>query len=52
MEPGAVFWHVVRFRLFEFDLQTAELSKDGGKLKLQEQPFRVLVLLLGSFANK
>ncbi|HEY1217125.1 MAG TPA: winged helix-turn-helix domain-containing protein, partial [Bryobacteraceae bacterium] len=46
MEPGAVFSHLVRFGLFELDLQTAELSKNGRKLKLQEQPFRLLALLL------
>jgi DNA-binding winged helix-turn-helix (wHTH) protein len=46
MEPGAVFSRLVRFGLFELDMQTAELSKNGRKLKLQEQPFRLLALLL------
>jgi TolB-like protein/DNA-binding winged helix-turn-helix (wHTH) protein len=36
----------VRFGLFEVDLRTSELRKSGVKIKLQEQPFRVLVTLL------
>jgi len=36
----------IRFGLFEADLQTGELRKNGLKIKLQEQPFRVLTLLL------
>ena len=36
----------IRFGLFEADLQSGELRKDGLKIKLQEQPFRVLTLLL------
>jgi len=36
----------VRFDSFEVDLQAGELLKDGRKIKLQEQPFRVLFLLL------
>ena len=36
----------VRFGLFEVDLQAGELRKNGHKIKLQEQPFRVLSLLL------
>src|SRR4051794_37148869 len=46
MESGAVFSHLVRFGPFELGLQTAELSRNGRKLKLQEQPFRLLRLLL------
>jgi TolB-like protein/DNA-binding winged helix-turn-helix (wHTH) protein/Flp pilus assembly protein TadD len=37
---------IVRFGLFEVDLRAAELRKNGVKIKLQEQPFRVLVALL------
>jgi DNA-binding winged helix-turn-helix (wHTH) protein/tetratricopeptide (TPR) repeat protein len=37
---------VVRFGLFEADLRCAELRHRGAKLKLQEQPFRVLALLV------
>jgi TolB-like protein/DNA-binding winged helix-turn-helix (wHTH) protein/Tfp pilus assembly protein PilF len=36
----------VRFGLFEVDLRAAELRKNGAKIKLQEQPFRVLAILL------
>jgi Tol biopolymer transport system component/DNA-binding winged helix-turn-helix (wHTH) protein len=36
----------VRFGLFELDLHSGELSKNGRKSKLQDQPFRVLNLLL------
>src|SRR5260370_3138099 len=37
---------VVRFDVFEVDLRAGELRKEGRLLKLQEQPFRVLSLLL------
>ena len=37
---------LVRFGVFELDLNTGELRRNGRKLKLQEQPFRVLSLLL------
>src|SRR5215467_13799192 len=36
----------VRFGLFELDLRAGELRKNGIKIKLQEQPFRILVSLL------
>jgi len=36
----------VRFGLFEVDLRACELRKNGVKIKLQEQPFRILVSLL------
>src|SRR5579864_8376869 len=36
----------VRFDVFEVDLRAGELLKEGQKIKLQEQPFRVLSLLL------
>src|SRR6516162_3357935 len=35
-----------RFDSFEVDLRTGELRKGGHRIKLQEQPFRVLSLLL------
>jgi Tol biopolymer transport system component/DNA-binding winged helix-turn-helix (wHTH) protein len=38
--------HVVRFGVFEVDLQSGELRKSGLKIKLQEQPFQVLSMLL------
>lgn len=37
---------VVRFGVFEVDPQAAELRKQGRRIKLQEQPFQILVLLL------
>src|SRR4051812_21507602 len=37
---------LVRFGLFELDLTTSDLWKNGRKLKLQEQPARLLNLLL------
>jgi hypothetical protein len=36
----------VRFGLFELDLAQGVLTKEGRKIKLQEQPFRVLSILL------
>jgi DNA-binding winged helix-turn-helix (wHTH) protein len=35
-----------RFGLFEVDLVSGELRKDGSRIRLQEQPFRVLAMLL------
>ncbi|MGE5724610.1 MAG: winged helix-turn-helix domain-containing tetratricopeptide repeat protein [Acidobacteriota bacterium] len=37
---------IVQFGVFELDLQRAELRKQGVKIKLQEQPLRVLRVLL------
>jgi len=37
---------VLRFGLFQVDIREGELHKNGVKLKLQEQPFQVLCLLL------
>jgi Tol biopolymer transport system component/DNA-binding winged helix-turn-helix (wHTH) protein len=37
---------VVRFGLFEADLSAGELRRQGHKIKLQDQPFQVLALLL------
>lgn len=37
---------VVRFGLFEVDLHNGELRKQGVKVKLQEQPFQILITLL------
>ena len=36
----------VRFGVFEADLRTGELRKNGGLVRLQAQPFRVLALLI------
>jgi DNA-binding winged helix-turn-helix (wHTH) protein len=37
---------IVRFSIFEVDLQTGELRQRGHKIRLQEQPFQVLAALL------
>lgn len=37
---------IVRFGLFEADLAQGELRKNGAKVRLQEQPFQILALLL------
>jgi DNA-binding winged helix-turn-helix (wHTH) protein len=37
---------VVRFGIFEIDLATGELRRKGLKIRLQEQPFQVLRMLL------
>jgi len=36
----------VRFGPFELDLRTAELRKDGRRIRLQDQPFQILLMLL------
>jgi TolB-like protein/DNA-binding winged helix-turn-helix (wHTH) protein/tetratricopeptide (TPR) repeat protein len=36
----------IRFGVFEVDLQARELRKQGFKVKLQEQPFQILSMLL------
>jgi DNA-binding winged helix-turn-helix (wHTH) protein len=37
---------VIRFGVFEVDLQARELRKRGMRIKLQDQPFQVLITLL------
>jgi DNA-binding winged helix-turn-helix (wHTH) protein len=37
---------MVRFGTFELDVRAGELRKDGVKIRLQEQPFRILAMLL------
>jgi len=36
----------LRFSVFEVDLQSGELRKQGVKLKLQDQPFQILAALV------
>jgi DNA-binding winged helix-turn-helix (wHTH) protein len=36
----------LRFGPFEFDVRAGELTKNGSKIRLQEQPFQVLRMLL------
>jgi len=38
--------NLVRFGIFEVDLRAGELRRNGSKVKLQEQPFKVLAMLL------
>ena len=38
----------VRFGPFELDLRGGELCKDGRRIRLQEQPFQILRMLLES----
>jgi len=38
--------HSARFGVFELDLRAGELHKQGLKVRLQEQPFQVLAMLL------
>jgi eukaryotic-like serine/threonine-protein kinase len=40
-----------RFGVFEVDLLAREVRKNGRRIKLQDQPFRVLALLLESHPN-
>src|SRR5260370_42335029 len=46
MQPSRSSPMVVRFGSFEADLEAAELRKRGRKVPLQDQPFKVLALLL------
>src|SRR5580698_6433199 len=42
-EPAAT---ILRFGVFEADVQTGELTKHGKRIRLQEQPFQLLAMLL------
>jgi DNA-binding winged helix-turn-helix (wHTH) protein len=44
--PGNRPGGIARFGVFELDLASGQLSKNGRKLRLQEQPLQVLALLL------
>ncbi len=44
--PGNQSGRVARFGVFELDYSSGELRKNGAKLRLQEQPLQVLILLL------
>src|SRR5262245_1734312 len=37
---------IVRFGTFEFDVRAGELRKSGARIRLQEQPLRILEMLL------
>lgn len=44
--PSRNGFHTVRFGEFEADLQSGEIRKSGNRIKLQDQPFKVLQVLL------
>lgn len=46
MLPAAEREGTLRFQGFELDLRSGEISKSGRKIRLQVQPFRILVILL------
>src|ERR1039458_5897253 len=46
VKPVSSSAEVIRFGVFEVDAVTGELRKHGLRIKLQEQPFQVLCLLL------
>src|SRR5712672_4310322 len=46
MGTPATSARIVRFGIFEVDLNALELRKNGLRLKLSEQPFQILVMLL------
>src|SRR5579859_36693 len=46
MGQSATNPRIVQFGLFELDLDARELRKSGIRVKLQEQPFQILAMLL------
>src|SRR5215469_8028679 len=46
MAPHATNPRIVQFGLFELDLDAGELRKSGVRVRLQEQPFQILAVLL------
>lgn len=46
MNPSMVSDEILRFGIFEVDLRSGELRKNGAKVKIQELPFRALKVLL------
>jgi DNA-binding winged helix-turn-helix (wHTH) protein len=46
MMPPPTTSRLIRFGTFEVDLRTGELHRKGLKIKLQEQPFQILTMLL------
>jgi eukaryotic-like serine/threonine-protein kinase len=46
MEPAVLSANIFRFGLFEADAVSATLTRKGVRVKIQDQPFRVLTLLL------
>ena len=48
---GSAASRIVRFGVFEVDLAAGELRKNGSRIRLQEQPFQVLQLLVERQGN-
>src|SRR5882762_1904455 len=46
MAPPVQTSRVLQFGAFQVDLRAGELRKSGSRIKLQEQPFQVLSMLL------
>jgi len=46
MAPQVQAGRVLQFGAFEVDLRAGELRKSGARIKLQEQPFQILIMLL------
>src|SRR6266700_5448152 len=46
MEPSVVSANIFRFGLFQADSAGGTLMRNGVRIKLQDQPFRVLLILL------
>jgi len=46
MDEPTTLRRLLRFGVFEVDLRARELRKAGLKIRLQDQPFQILVLLL------
>src|ERR1700739_1339093 len=44
--PGDAVNGVIRFGIFEVDVRAGQLRRNGLKVRLQEQPFQVLAMLL------
>jgi len=49
--PSRNGFHTVRFGEFEADLRIGEIRKAGSRIKLQDQPFKVLQILLEKRGN-
>jgi DNA-binding winged helix-turn-helix (wHTH) protein/Tol biopolymer transport system component len=47
MGPDVAATRVYRFGLFEADVRNGRLLRHGERIKIQDQPFRVLLVLLG-----
>src|SRR5580693_8130676 len=47
MQSSIPQWtQIIRFGVFEVDVRSGELRKSGAKIRVQEQPFQILVTLL------